>query len=193
MYKRQDHAVPQNQINQFLVDYALQGKTVVRLKGGDPFIFGRGGEELETLAENGVGFEIVPGVTAASGCAAYAGIPLTHRDYAQTVRFVTGHLKDGVVDLNGVEYLNDNETLVIYMGLVGLGQITQHLLAAGRNPDTPVALVQQGTTAQQKVIEGSLASIVTDVAQQQVKPPTLIIIGGVVRLRDQLAWFNPQP
>lgn len=189
---RSDHAVPQNQINEFLVSYAQQGKTVVRLKGGDPFIFGRGGEELETLAENGINFEIVPGVTAASGCAAYAGIPLTHRDYAQTVRFVTGHLKNGVVDLNGVEYLNDNETLVIYMGLVGLGQITEHLLAAGRDPETPVALVQQGTTPHQKVVEGSLASIVKNVAEQEVKPPTLIIIGGVVSLRKQLAWFTPQ-
>lgn len=188
---RADHAVPQDQINEFLVRYAKQGKTVVRLKGGDPFIFGRGGEEIETLAAQGVRFEVVPGVTAASGCAAYAGIPLTHRDYAQTVRFVTGHLKNGVVDLNGVEYLNSNETLVIYMGLVGLSQITAHLLHAGRDPYTPVALIQQGTTAQQKVIEASLATIVDEVAAQQITPPTLIIIGGVVRLRQQLAWFEP--
>ncbi len=189
---RADHAVPQNQINLQLVNYAQQGHQVVRLKGGDPFIFGRGGEELETLAEHNISFEVVPGVTAAAGCASYAGIPLTHRDYAQTVRFVTGHLKNGVVELNGIEYLNENETLVIYMGLVGLSQITAHLIQAGRKPTTPVALVQQGTTQNQQVIVGDLATIATDVMRHKVQAPTLIIIGGVVNLRNKLNWFVPQ-
>lgn len=188
---RSDHAVPQQKINQRLADYAKQGEFVVRLKGGDPFIFGRGGEELETLVAEDVPFEVVPGVTAAAGCASYAGIPLTHRDYAQTVRFVTGHLKNGVVDLNGIEYVNDNETLVIYMGLVGLGQITQHLLQAGRDPETPVALVQQGTTPNQKVVTGELANITERIESETIKPPTLVIIGGVVSLRQSLNWFNP--
>jgi uroporphyrin-III C-methyltransferase/precorrin-2 dehydrogenase/sirohydrochlorin ferrochelatase len=142
------------------------------------------------LAAQGVPFEVVPGVTAAAGCASYAGIPLTHRDYAQTVRFVTGHLKDGIVDLNGIEYVNENETLVVYMGLVGLSQITNHLIEAGRSHETPVALVQKGTTADQKVVVADLATISEKVEQHQIKPPTLVIIGGVVGLRDQLAWFD---
>lgn len=189
---RSNHAMPQDKINQTLADYAKQGHFVVRLKGGDPFIFGRGGEELEILAAQQVPFQVVPGITAAAGCSTYAGIPLTHRDYAQSVRFVTGHVKNGVVDLNGIEYINENETLVVYMGLVGLSQITARLIELGRAPTTPVALIQQGTTPNQKVVVADLSSISEVVASHDIKPPTLVIIGGVVGLKDQLSWFKAE-
>lgn len=188
---RSDHAVPQAGINQLLVDLAQQGKKVLRLKGGDPFIFGRGGEEIETLAEHNIPFQVVPGITAASGCAAYAGIPLTHRDYAQSVRFVTGHLKDGSTDLPWAELTHANQTVVFYMGLVGLTEICTQLIAFGRAADTPIALVQQGTTRHQRVITGTLASLPKQVEGEGIKAPTLIIVGEVVTLRDKLNWFEP--
>ncbi|TLX57572.1 uroporphyrinogen-III C-methyltransferase [Stutzerimonas nosocomialis] len=188
--QRANHALPQDQINQQLVELARQGKRVVRLKGGDPFIFGRGGEEIEELAAHGIPFQVVPGITAASGCAAYAGIPLTHRDYAQSVRFITGHLKDDSCNLPWQEMVAPGETLVFYMGLVGLPVICQQLIAHGRRPDTPAALVQQGTTANQRVFTGTLADLPLQVARHQVQAPTLIIVGDVVSLRDKLAWFE---
>ncbi len=161
---------------------------MVRLKGGDPFIFGRGGEELELLAEAGIPFEVVPGITAASGCAAYAGIPLTHRDHAQSVRFITGHLKNDDVNLCWPELMDPTQTLVFYMGLVGLQAICEQLIAHGRDPHTPVALIEKGTTPQQRVVIASLATIAERVQADQVKAPTLTIIGEVVRLHAQLKW-----
>src|SRR5690606_30646948 len=188
---RAQHALPQADINQLLVDLALQGKKVLRLKGGDPFIFGRGGEEIERLAELNIPFQVVPGITAASGCAAYAGIPLTHRDYAQSVRFVTGHLKNGSTDLPWSELVHPNQTVVFYMGLVGLDAICTQLIAYGRHADTPIALIQQGTTRHQRVVVGTLASMPALTANAGIKAPTLIIVGEVVNLRVTLNWFQP--
>ncbi|WP_339511987.1 siroheme synthase CysG [Pseudomonas sp. RL_15y_Pfl2_60] len=188
--QRSDHTLPQEQINQRLVDLAQQGKRVLRLKGGDPFIFGRGGEEIEQLAAHGIPFQVVPGITAASGCAAYAGIPLTHRDHAQSVRFVTGHLKDGSSDLPWNELTASSQTLVFYMGLVGLPVICQQLIAHGRAANTPAALIEQGTTQNQRVYTGTLADLPTLVAEHAVRAPTLVIVGEVVQLRKQLAWFE---
>lgn len=186
---KSDHAVPQEQINQLLIDNAKAGNKVVRLKGGDPFVFGRGGEEIAGLAEQGIPFQIVPGISAANGCACYAGIPLTHRDHAQSVRFVTGHLKDGCMDLPWSELVADAQTVVIYMGLTGLGIICQQLIAHGKATDTPVALIERGTTPQQKSYIATLATIESVIAQQRVHAPTLIIIGSVVSLHEQLRWI----
>ncbi|MGN7745099.1 siroheme synthase CysG [Pseudomonas sp. 22515] len=188
--RRADHSVPQDQINRLLVDLAWQGKRVLRLKGGDPFIFGRGGEEIEELAEHGIPFQVVPGITAASGCSAYGGIPLTHRDYAQSVRFVTGHLKDGTSNLPWTDLVAPAQTLVFYMGLVGLPTICAELIRHGRAASTPAALVQQGTTRNQRVFTGTLADLPDLVAQHEVHAPTLVIVGEVVQLRDKLAWFE---
>ncbi|CAH0160084.1 Siroheme synthase [Pseudomonas sp. Bi70] len=188
--RRADHAVPQEQINQRLIDLAKSGKRVLRLKGGDPFIFGRGGEEIEQLAAHGIPFQVVPGITAASGCSAYAGIPLTHRDHAQSVRFVTGHLKDGSADLPWSELVASSQTLVFYMGLVGLPTICQQLVAHGRAASTPAALIQQGTTENQRVFTGTLANLPDLVARHEVHAPTLVIVGEVVLLREKLAWFE---
>lgn len=185
---RCQHTVPQQDINQLLVDYAQQGKRVCRLKGGDPFIFGRGGEEIQHLMQYHIPFQIVPGITAASGCSAYAGIPLTHRDYAQSVRFLTGHLKEGSPELPWQELIYENQTLVLYMGLVGLEQICQKLITHGQRADMPIALISKGTTPEQKIVIGTLADIADKVTQQQIKAPTLIIIGEVVKLHQQLNW-----
>ncbi len=185
---RSDHAVPQEDINQLLVTEARAGHKVLRLKGGDPFIFGRGGEELELLSEAGISFEVIPGITAASGCAAYAGIPLTHRDYAQSVRFITGHLKNDGVNLHWPELMDPMQTLVFYMGLVGLQAICEQLIAHGRDPNTPVALIEKGTTPQQRVIIATLNTINERVKTEKVSAPTLTIIGDVVQLHDKLRW-----
>lgn len=187
---RSDHAVPQKDINGLLVSYAKQGKRVLRLKGGDPFIFGRGGEEIEELAQQRIPFQVVPGITAASGCACYAGIPLTHRDYAQSVRFVTGHLKDGSADLPWPELVHQKQTVVFYMGLVGLPIICRALIAHGRPAHTPIALIQQGTTVNQRVIVSNLQDMPDLAEKSGFRAPTLLIVGDVVRLREKLAWFE---
>lgn len=188
--QRSQHTLPQDQINQQLVELAQAGHRVLRLKGGDPFIFGRGGEEIETLAEAGVRFQVIPGITAASGCAAYAGIPLTHRDHAQSVRFITGHLKNDTCDLPWKDFVQNNQTLVFYMGLVGLPIITRELMAHGMNASMPVALVSKGTTPDQKVVVGELDTIVERVIESEVVAPTLVIIGHVVSLRSKLDWLG---
>ena len=188
--ERQRHTLPQESINTLIADLAKAGKRVVRLKGGDPFIFGRGGEEIETLMQQGINFQVVPGITAASGCATYAGIPLTHRDHAQSCTFVTGHLKDNSINLNWTQLAAPNQTIVIYMGLVGLEKICQSLIAHGSPDDLPVALVQQGTTSHQRVVTGTLATLPGIIAGLNIKPPTLIIIGTVVTLHDKLNWFH---
>ena len=185
-----DHPVTQENINQKMVDYALEGNRVVRLKGGDPFIFGRGGEELETLAEQGIPFQVVPGITAASGCASYAGIPLTHRDHAQSVRFIAGHHRSGKLDLNWNELAQPNQTLVFYMGLNGLETICEQLKAHGLDANMPVALVEKGTSDRQRVFTGDLDTLPSIVRKAEAKAPTLIIVGTVVSLHDKLAWFN---
>jgi len=188
--ERHKHTLPQESINTLLADLAKSGKRVVRLKGGDPFIFGRGGEEIETLMQQGINFQVVPGITAASGCASYAGIPLTHRDHAQSCTFVTGHLKDNSINLNWTQLAAPNQTIVIYMGLVGLEKICESLIAHGSHKDLPIALVQQGTTVNQRVITGTLDTLPAIIASLDIKPPTLIIIGTVVTLHDKLKWFH---
>ncbi|GEK44764.1 siroheme synthase CysG [Acinetobacter johnsonii] len=185
---RSNHAVPQEGINALLVEFASKGQRVCRLKGGDPFIFGRGGEEIQELFAAGVPFQVVPGITAASGCSAYAGIPLTHRDYAQSVRFLTGHLKEGSPELPWDELVYQNQTLVLYMGLVGLEKICEKLIEHGQRPDMPVALISKGTTSEQKVVVGTLADIASKVEENHIQAPTLTIIGDVVSLREQLQW-----
>jgi uroporphyrin-III C-methyltransferase/precorrin-2 dehydrogenase/sirohydrochlorin ferrochelatase len=185
-----DQPVTQDNINQKLVDYALEGNRVVRLKGGDPFIFGRGGEEIETLAEHGIPFQVVPGITAASGCASYAGIPLTHRDHAQSVRFIAGHLRSGKMDLNWPELVQPNQTLVFYMGLNGMETICQQLKDHGLDPATPCALIEKGTSDRQQVFVGDLDTLPGIVRGAGAKAPTLIIVGSVVSLHNKLAWFS---
>jgi uroporphyrin-III C-methyltransferase/precorrin-2 dehydrogenase/sirohydrochlorin ferrochelatase len=189
--KRAEHAMQQQEINELLVRLAEQGKRVLRLKGGDPFIFGRGGEEIETLAGHGIPFQIVPGITAASGVAAYAGIPLTHRDHAQSCIFVTGHLKDGSMNLDWDALARPKQTIVVYMGLLGLETLCAELIAHGLPDSIPAAIVQQGTTQNQRVISGTLATLPGLTRLEKLQAPTLIIIGGVVTLREKLAWFNP--
>ncbi len=189
--QRANHAMRQEEINQLLVKLAKEGKRVLRLKGGDPFIFGRGGEEIETLSANQIPFQVVPGITAASGVSSYAGIPLTHRDYAQACVFVTGHLKDGTMDLDWEMLARPNQTVVIYMGLLGLPVLCQQLIAHGLIPETPAAIVQQGTTPSQKVVIGTLNSLPQLAVNAHLKPPTLIIVGAVVSLQEKLAWFTP--
>ncbi|WP_421269022.1 siroheme synthase CysG [Aeromonas veronii] len=186
-----NHCVPQEGINQLLLEEAQKGQRVVRLKGGDPFIFGRGGEELETLVGTGIGFQVVPGITAASGCAAYAGIPLTHRDHAQSVRFVTAHGKGGARDLDWPLLAKDRQTLVFYMGLSSCATIREQLLAHGKGGDTPVALIERGTQPCQRVIRGTLDEL--PALAVGVESPALIMVGSVVTLADQLAWFGEAP
>jgi uroporphyrin-III C-methyltransferase / precorrin-2 dehydrogenase / sirohydrochlorin ferrochelatase len=185
---RDQHTLPQENINALLASLAKEGRRVLRLKGGDPFIFGRGGEEIEKLAEEGIPFQVVPGITAASGCSAYAGIPLTHRDYAQSVRFITGHLKNDTCDLPWAEFVQEQQTLVFYMGLSGLKVICDSLIQKGMPETMPVALVSKGTTPEQKVYVSDLKNIFELSCVEKVKAPTIIIVGDVVRLRDKLKW-----
>ena len=188
--ERSHHSMAQGDINQLLVRLARQGRNVVRLKGGDPFVFGRGGEELQALAAEGVPFEVVPGITAACGVASYAGIPLTHRDCAQSCTFVTGHLKDGSCDLDWPALARPRQTVVIYMGLSGLAAICGQLVAHGLPADWPAAVVAQGTLASQQVVCATLGTLADAVAQAGLQSPCLTIVGQVVKLRDELAWFE---
>ncbi len=186
-----NHALPQEEINVLLVRLAQQGKRVVRLKGGDPFIFGRGGEEIETLAEYGIPFEVVPGVTAAAGCAAYAGIPLTHRDHSQICVFATGHLKDGSVNLDWQALARPNQTVVFYMGIGGIAEICRQLMAHGLPAEHPAAVVQHGTSRRQRVLTATVGTLAEKIAAADIRPPALVIVGTVVSLQPQLSWFAP--
>jgi len=190
--KRAEHTMQQEEINELLVRLAKEGKRVLRLKGGDPFIFGRGGEEIETLAAQGIPFQVVPGITAASGVASYAGIPLTHRDYAQACMFVTGHLKDGTMNLDWEQLARPRQTVVVYMGLHGLETLCSKLIEHGLPGTTPIAIVQQGTTRHQRVVTGTLADLPRNPVVAELHAPTLIIVGGVVSLREKLSWFHPE-
>ena len=189
--QRADHAMPQENINQLLARLALEGKKVLRLKGGDPFIFGRGGEEIESLIKDDIPFQIVPGITAASGCASYAGIPLTHRDYSQACIFVTGHLRDGTVNLNWEMLAHEKQTLIFYMGMHGSKIICEELIKHGLSDETPAALIVKGTTEDQEVIIGNLKNMPEIIMERKIVPPTLLIIGDVVKLHNKLKWFNP--
>lgn len=184
------HTLPQEEINALLVRLSLAGKRVVRLKGGDPFIFGRGAEEIEELLQYQIPFEVVPGVTAASGMAAYAGIPLTHRSHAQSCIFVTGHLKDGSVDLDWPALARPHQTVVIYMGIGALPEICRQFVAHGMPASTPAAVVQNATLDQQRVVDGTLSSLPDDIAASGIVPPALIVVGDVVLLREKLDWFS---
>ena len=184
------HSLPQEEINSLLAKKAKEGNMVVRLKGGDPFIFGRGGEELEELIQEAVPFEVVPGVTAAAGCAAYAGIPLTHRDYAQSVRFLTGHLKDGTTELPWEELIHPAQTLVIYMGLTALKDISASLIKFGMKPSMPVAVVEKGTTKEQRVFTSTIDQVYDVATKNEAKSPALLIIGEVVNLQEKLEWYG---
>ena len=190
---RDQHAVPQEQINQLLVEHATKGRRVLRLKGGDPFIFGRGGEELEEIVAHNIPFQVVPGITSASACASYAGIPLTHRDYAQSVKFVTGQLKNQTSNLDFVELAKPNQTVVFYMGLANIESLADKLIEHGRAASTPVAIISKGTRAEQIVLTSTLSSVAIRQQQEQLPSPSLIIVGEVVQLADKLAWFRNRP
>jgi uroporphyrin-III C-methyltransferase len=191
--QRNHHTLKQHEINALLVTLARQGRQVVRLKGGDPFVFGRGGEEMQELVAAGIDFEVVPGITAACGVSAYAGIPLTHRDHAQSCTFVTGHLKDGGAELDWAGLARPRQTVVIYMGLTALAQICSKLVEHGLPPEHPAAVVQQGTTAAQRVVTGTLADLPRRVAEAGLESPCLTIVGEVVTLRAMLDWYGVQP
>jgi len=186
--RRNNHSLPQEELNQLLVKLAKQNLKVIRLKGGDPYTFGRGGEEAEVLAAHHVPFEVIPGITAAAGISAYCGIPLTHRDYAQSCVFVTGHLKDGSMDLDWVGLARTKQTIAIYMGLTGLPTLCERLISHGLPEDWPAAIVQQGTTTQQKTVVGTLATLPRLALDAGLKAPTLILVGQVVNLRNKLGW-----
>lgn len=184
------HTMPQGDINQLLVELAREGLSVVRLKGGDPFIFGRGGEELETLAASGIPFEVVPGVTAAAGCAAYSGFPLTHRDHAQAVTFVTGHLKDGTVNLDWLALARPGQTVVFYMGIGAAEEICRQMINHGLPSLTPAAVVRNGTLPTQQTLVATLGTLPQRIAESGITPPALIVVGSVVNLHSRLNWFE---
>ena len=185
-----NHTLPQGAINSLLVELAREGLSVVRLKGGDPFIFGRGGEELETLVASGIPFEVVPGVTAAAGCAAYGGFPLTHRDHAQALTFVTGHLKDGTVNLDWSALARPNQTVVFYMGIGAVTEICRQMMAHGLPSMTPAAVVRNGTLPTQHTLLATLGTLPHRIAEAGIKPPALIVVGSVVGLHEKLNWFE---
>ncbi len=185
----QQHAMVQEEISELMVELANQGKRVLRLKGGDPFIFGRGGEELELLAKHKIPFQVIPGITAASGCASYAGIPLTHRDHAQSCVLITAHGRDGILDLDWERLVRPDQTVVVYMGLGSVGILSEQFIKRGLDPTTPAAVVDNGTRASQRVVTGDLSNIAENVITSGIKGPALIIIGSVVSLRDELKWF----
>lgn len=187
---RANHTLPQEDINQLMVRLALSGKRVLRLKGGDPFTFGRGGEEIETLAEHNIPFEVVPGITAANGAACYAGIPLTHRDHAQSVTFVTGHKKDGSIDLDWPALTRPDQTVVVYMGLTMAAELCAAFIQHGKPADTPAAVIEWATTARQRTLGGTLSSLPGLISSYGVASPALIIVGSVVSLADKLAWYR---
>ena len=189
--KRSNHALPQEEIGELMVKLAQQGKRVLRLKGGDPFIFGRGGEEIDTLAEHGIPFQVVPGVTAAAGCSAYAGIPLTHRDYAQSCVFVTGHGREGPIDLDWSTLLRPNQTVAVYMGLAHLEFLMSEFLKHGADPALPAAIVENGTRSNQVTVTGTISDLADKAKAAGLKGPTIIIVGHVVKLRDKLNWYAP--
>ncbi len=184
------HTLTQDAINQLLLDLASEGCSVVRLKGGDPFIFGRGGEELETLLASGIPFEVVPGVTAATGCAAYAGFPLTHRAHAQAVVFVTGHLKNHSVDLDWPALARPKQTVVFYMGVGGAEEICHQMMTHGLPPETPAAVIRNGTLPSQRTLLGTLGTLARKIAESDIKPPALIVVGSVVGLHEKLNWYE---
>ncbi len=191
--KRADHALPQEEIGVLMVKLAKEGKRVLRLKGGDPFIFGRGGEEIEKLAEHRIPFQVCPGITAAAGCSSYAGIPLTHRDYAQSCVFVTGHGRDGPIELDWASLLRPRQTVAVYMGLAHLDYLTQEFLRHGADPALPVAIVENGTRPNQITLTGTVGDIAAKAAAAGLRGPTIIIVGEVVTLRDKLNWYTPHP
>jgi uroporphyrin-III C-methyltransferase len=184
------HTLPQGSINQLLVDLAREGLSVVRLKGGDPFIFGRGGEELETLVASDIPFEVIPGVTAAAGCAAYSGFPLTHREHAQALTFVTGHLKDGSVNLDWPALARPCHTIVFYMGIGAAAEICRQMISHGLPPTTPAAVVRNGTLPDQQTLLATLGTLPERINESEIKPPALIIVGSVVSLHEKLSWFE---
>jgi len=185
----QQHTMQQEDISQLLVDLALQGKRVLRLKGGDPFIFGRGGEEIEKLAEHDIPFQVVPGVTAAAGCASYSGIPLTHRDHAQSCMFVTAHGKDGVLGLDWDVLIRPQQTVAVYMGLSTLKHLAPEIISRGASPDMPAAIIDNGTRENQRVVVGTISTLVELAEAAELKGPSIIIIGTVVTLHEKLQWF----
>lgn len=184
------HTLPQGNINRLLVDLALRGRRVLRLKGGDPFIFGRGGEEIERLAECRIPFQVCPGVTAAIGCSAYSGIPLTHRDHAQACVFVTAHSRRGPIDLDWATVIRPDQTVAVYMGLNHIEELTAAFVAHGAAPDLPAAIVDNGTRASQRVVVGTLADLAAKARAAQLRGPTIVIVGTVVRLREKLDWHR---
>ena len=187
---KDDHSVPQEEISEMLVKLAQEGKRVLRLKGGDPFTFGRGGEEIEKLSEHGIHFQVVPGITSASGASSYAGIPLTHRDHAQSCVFVTGHLKNGKPELDWNRLVLPNQTIAIYMGLSALPQISEALITHGAQPGTAVAVIANATRPNQEVVTGTLTNIADKVKEASLVSPAMIIVGSVVTLHDKLNWFS---
>ena len=187
---RNNHTIEQKEINQLLVNYAKKGLRVLRLKGGDPFMFGRGGEEISELMTQKIKFQVVPGITAASGVSAYAGIPLTHRDYSQSCIFITGHEKNGKLNINWSNLIHENQTIVIYMGLNSLPVIVQNLIDSGMRKNMPIALVQEGTTEKQKVMVSTISRVISKTLKSNIQSPVIIIIGEVVKLRKTIKWFN---
>jgi uroporphyrin-III C-methyltransferase/precorrin-2 dehydrogenase/sirohydrochlorin ferrochelatase len=187
---RNNHTIEQKEINKLLVAYAKKGLRVLRLKGGDPFMFGRGGEEISELMAKKIKFQVVPGITAATGVAAYAGIPLTHRDYSQSCIFITGHEKNGELNINWNNLINENQTIVIYMGLNSLPSIVQNLIDYGMRKNMPIAVVQEGTTENQKVVVSTISRVNAKILKTDIQSPVIIIIGEVVKLRKTIKWFN---